>query len=271
VLVLLNGPPASGKSTIAQRFVDSRPLSLNLDIDVVRSMLGGWLNDPSTAGLTARSLALVMAESHLAAGCDVIVPQFLGRPDFIEQLAGVANRSAAPSWRPRCGSTDQERSLRSPNVEQHRALKLITTRQRWSTARIMPTRWARCTTRSCESSSSDLPPGGSRSSRATSTRPSRASRTHSISAPSNPLRSGVSAARFGPSRDARTQGPSRAHHGTCRRWEQSSPTGPRRMRLATPSWTFRVCRPQDPTSGPIRVVAWRSDSNPLTLAEITYC
>lgn len=95
VLVLLNGPPASGKSTIAQRFVDSRPLSLNLDIDVVRDMLGGWLDDPSTAGMTARSLALVMAEAHLAAGRDVIVPQFLGRTDFIEQLAGVASRSAA--------------------------------------------------------------------------------------------------------------------------------------------------------------------------------
>ena len=95
VLVLLNGPPASGKSTIAQRFVDSRPLSLNLDIDVVRRMLGSWLDDPSTAGLTARSLALVMAEAHLAAGSDVIVPQFLGRTDFIEQLAGAAKRSGA--------------------------------------------------------------------------------------------------------------------------------------------------------------------------------
>lgn len=95
VLILLNGPPASGKSTIAQRFVDSRPLGLNLDIDVVRGMLGGWLDDPSTAGLAARSLALVMAESHLSAGRDVIVPQFLGRTDFIEQLADVATRSAS--------------------------------------------------------------------------------------------------------------------------------------------------------------------------------
>ena len=95
MLVLLNGPPACGKSTIAQRFVDSRPLSLNLDIDVVRGMLGGWLDDPSTAGRNARSLALVMAEAHLAAGHDVIVPQFLGRTDFIEQLAGAADRTGA--------------------------------------------------------------------------------------------------------------------------------------------------------------------------------
>lgn len=44
MLVLLNGPPASGKSTIAQRLVDSRSLSLNLDIDIVRgghSLLAG--------------------------------------------------------------------------------------------------------------------------------------------------------------------------------------------------------------------------------------
>jgi predicted kinase len=95
VLVLLNGPPASGKSTIARRFVDARPLSLALDIDVVRGMLGAWLDDPSTAGLAARSLALVMAEAHLAGGHDVIVPQFLGRDDFIEQLGGAADRSGA--------------------------------------------------------------------------------------------------------------------------------------------------------------------------------
>jgi hypothetical protein len=39
ILILLNGPPASGKSTIAQRFVNTHPLALNLDIDVVRGLL----------------------------------------------------------------------------------------------------------------------------------------------------------------------------------------------------------------------------------------
>jgi hypothetical protein len=95
VLILLNGPPASGKSTIAERFVQSRPLTLNLDIDVVRGMLGGWLENPTTAGLVARSLALAMAETHLTSGHDVIVPQFLGHGDFIEELAIVADRSAS--------------------------------------------------------------------------------------------------------------------------------------------------------------------------------
>jgi predicted kinase len=95
LLILLNGVPASGKSTIAQRFVDSRPLALNLDIDIVRGLLGRWLDDPSTAGVAARSLALAMAATHLSAGHDVIVPQFLGRVDFITELEEVAHRIGA--------------------------------------------------------------------------------------------------------------------------------------------------------------------------------
>ncbi len=94
-MILLNGPPASGKSTIAERFVASRPLALNLDVDVVRALLGGWLDDAHNAGLAARRLALAMASTHLAEGRDVVVPQFLGRVDFVEQLASVADRADA--------------------------------------------------------------------------------------------------------------------------------------------------------------------------------
>ena len=89
VLILLNGPPAIGKSTIAQHFVESRPLTLNLDIDVIRGLLGDWLDAPVDAGVAARVLALAMAETHLNSGRDVIVPQFLGRVDFLEELAQV--------------------------------------------------------------------------------------------------------------------------------------------------------------------------------------
>ncbi len=91
MLVLLNGPPASGKSTLATRLVETRPLALNLDIDVVRGLLGAWIDRPADAGLAARALAISMARSHLAAGHDVFVPQFLGRVDFIEELEQLAD------------------------------------------------------------------------------------------------------------------------------------------------------------------------------------
>jgi len=90
LLVLLNGPPACGKSTIAERLVATRPLAMRLDIDVVRGLLGDWLQRPTDAGLAARALAISMALTHLAAGHDVFVPQFLGRPEFIDELAALA-------------------------------------------------------------------------------------------------------------------------------------------------------------------------------------
>ena len=95
MLVLLNGPPASGKSTIAGRLITQRPLALNLDIDVIRSLLGGWKARPADAGIAARRLAVAMALGHLASGNDVIVPQFLARAEFIEQLAETTATAGA--------------------------------------------------------------------------------------------------------------------------------------------------------------------------------
>jgi predicted kinase len=89
-LILLNGPPASGKSTLAQRYVDDHLLALNLDVDRIRSMLGQWADHALEAGLAARAIALAAAATHLRAGHDVIVPQYLGRLAFIEQLDQLA-------------------------------------------------------------------------------------------------------------------------------------------------------------------------------------
>ena len=94
-LVLLNGLPASGKSTIAARLVAHRPLALNLDIDVIRALLGGWKAERADAGVAVRRLALAMAREHLNSGNDVVVPQFLARAEFIEQLAETTAKAGA--------------------------------------------------------------------------------------------------------------------------------------------------------------------------------
>ncbi len=90
-LVLINGAPGSGKSTLARRYADDHPLTLVLDIDIVRGLLGRWLENPSEAGIIARKMALQMASVQLTEGRDVVVPQLLGRITFIEQLEQLCN------------------------------------------------------------------------------------------------------------------------------------------------------------------------------------
>jgi predicted kinase len=89
VLLVLNGAPAVGKSTLAHRYADEHPLSLVIDIDMIRSQLGRW-DEVGESKLVARDLAVVLARAHLLGGHDVIVPQYLGRPEFLERLRQVA-------------------------------------------------------------------------------------------------------------------------------------------------------------------------------------
>lgn len=94
-LIVVNGPPGIGKSTLAQRYVDAHPLCLSLEQDVVRGLLGDWRNRESESGGLARRLCVAMAREHLLAGHDVIVPQFVALPAYLDELAGVATELKA--------------------------------------------------------------------------------------------------------------------------------------------------------------------------------
>ncbi|MGJ9405735.1 AAA family ATPase [Nesterenkonia aurantiaca] len=94
-LVLINGAPASGKSTLARLLALDRDLTLVLDIDTIRGLLTRWEDDPTIAGYAARRLALSMCRAHLSEGNDVVVPQFLQREEFILELASVASDTEA--------------------------------------------------------------------------------------------------------------------------------------------------------------------------------
>lgn len=94
-LIHLNGPPGIGKSTLAQLYVDGHPGVLNLDIDQLRSLIGGSQDRFEETGEIVRQLAVGMARTHLSAGRDVVLPQYLGRLTEVERFESVALDSGA--------------------------------------------------------------------------------------------------------------------------------------------------------------------------------
>ena len=96
LLILVNGLPGSGKSVLGRRYLEDHQLALALDIDAIRSMLGRSLEEPTMSGLAARDLARAMAQTHLQAGHDVLVSQFVGRLQFVEALDHLAAAIGVP-------------------------------------------------------------------------------------------------------------------------------------------------------------------------------
>jgi predicted kinase len=94
VLLLINGAPGVGKTTLAQRYAQEHPLALLIEIDAIRTQLGQWA-ELEASRLVARDLAEALARAHLRNGYDVVVPQYLGRPEFRARLQRLAGEVGA--------------------------------------------------------------------------------------------------------------------------------------------------------------------------------
>lgn len=64
-------------------------------MDEIRARRGDWRSSSYEAGLWAREVALTSACGHLESGRDVVVPQYVARVAFLDQLAGVAGETGA--------------------------------------------------------------------------------------------------------------------------------------------------------------------------------
>lgn len=94
-LIHLNGPPGIGKSTLARRYVEAHSGVLNCDVDVLRTLIGGWRSDFARAGALIRPAALAMIEAYLRNGNDVVFPQMLFDPLELAQFEESATRAGA--------------------------------------------------------------------------------------------------------------------------------------------------------------------------------
>lgn len=92
-LILLYGFAGSGKTTIAKKYLDTHPLDLSIEGDVLINMLGQWLTDENKARDYVFSFTRSLAEVHLHNGKNVLIPYLLvdsSHAALFEQVAQAA-------------------------------------------------------------------------------------------------------------------------------------------------------------------------------------
>jgi predicted kinase len=94
-LVHLNGPPGIGKSTLSALYVDRNPGTLNLDVDTLHRLVGGWQDEETDTWPPVWSLVRAMAATHLGGGHDVVLPQYVAKVDEIAGLEKLAREHGA--------------------------------------------------------------------------------------------------------------------------------------------------------------------------------
>ncbi|WFE62912.1 AAA family ATPase [Micromonospora sp. WMMD714] len=94
-LIHLNGPPGIGKSTLSALYTGRHPGALNLDVDTIHRLVGGWRDDQTDTWPAVWSLVRGMAAVHLAGGHDVVLPQYLATSDEIDGFERIAREHGA--------------------------------------------------------------------------------------------------------------------------------------------------------------------------------
>jgi predicted kinase len=94
-LIHLNGPPGIGKSTLSALYADRHPGTLNLDVDTLHHLIGGWRDEQTDTWPAVWSLVRTMAATHLGGGRDVVLPQYLARVDEITRFEKLAREHGA--------------------------------------------------------------------------------------------------------------------------------------------------------------------------------
>jgi adenylate kinase family enzyme len=94
-LISINGNPGMGKSTLAQRYIDEHPLTLNVDVDVLWWMMGQWQSSRPRSSELKRKYAYALVDMHLAEGLDVIVPDHIANSDQYVRFEKIARANDA--------------------------------------------------------------------------------------------------------------------------------------------------------------------------------
>ncbi len=85
-LIILNG----FKTTLAQKYIQKFPLSINIEGDKIITMIGNWKEHYDEARIPIFPITLAIAKINLELGRDVVIPYLLKDADHAEKFENLA-------------------------------------------------------------------------------------------------------------------------------------------------------------------------------------
>ncbi len=91
-LILINGPPGVGKSTVAEKLHKAIPLSYLLEIDALRRNIANYREQVKESGELSYDVSTAIVEACFNAGSDVIIDKAISDIEVIDSFFQVAKK-----------------------------------------------------------------------------------------------------------------------------------------------------------------------------------
>ncbi len=94
-LILINGFNASGKTTLAKRYIADHDMAFAVEVDSLVDNMGNWADHRGEVKQIAFELAVAMARTYLQFDHDVVLPYIVSGVEEVEAFERVAAESGA--------------------------------------------------------------------------------------------------------------------------------------------------------------------------------
>jgi predicted kinase len=94
-LIVLNGFAASGKTTIAKKYIAEHSMSMALEADAIVDNIGDWANHQEEVRQLTFELTKAMLRAYLPSGHDVVLPYLVTNAEEVQEFESIAKACEA--------------------------------------------------------------------------------------------------------------------------------------------------------------------------------